>query len=88
MKTSPRKPGRFSLLNQGLFERLEIDSEEVVSDQDADPFEQLRHLAEGWNQTIYVSRPKAKTPASVARNRGLNVESLVPLRGFEPRFPD
>jgi site-specific DNA recombinase len=81
-------PQERRLLNQGLFERLEIDGERVVNDQDAEPFEQLRHLAEGWDESIYVPRPKAKTPASVARNRGLNVESLVPLRGFEPRFPD
>ncbi len=81
-------PQERRLLNQGLFERLEIDGERVVDDQDAEPFDQLRHLAQGWNQTIYVPGSKAKTPASVARNRGLNVESLVPLRGFEPRFPD
>jgi site-specific DNA recombinase len=81
-------PQERRLLNQGRFERLEIDAEEVVGDQEAEPFNQLKHLGQGWNQTIYVPGSKAKTPASVARNRGLNVESLVPLRGFEPRFPD
>jgi hypothetical protein len=76
------------LLNQGLFERLEIDSEAVVADRDAEPFEQLRYLGKGWNQTVYVPRHKAKTPDPLAKVGSLNVESLIPLRGFEPRFPD
>ena len=76
------------MLNQGLFERLEIDSEEVVGDQAAEPFAQLQHLGQGWDQTIYIPGPKAKTPDPLAKVGSLNVESLVPLRGFEPRFPD
>jgi len=74
-------PQERRLLNQGLFERLEIDSEEVVGDQDAEPFEQLRHLAKGWNETVYVPGHKAKTPDPLAKVGSLNVESLVPLTG-------
>jgi len=81
-------PQERRLLNQGLFERLEIDSEQVVGGQDTEVFGQLQHLAQGWDQTIYVPALKAKTPDPLAKVWGLNIESLVPLRGFEPRFPD
>jgi site-specific DNA recombinase len=81
-------PQERRLLNQGLFERLEIDSEEVVGAQLAEPFAQLQTLGRNWNARSVEAIPKSKTPASVARDRGLNVASLVPLRGFEPRFPD
>jgi site-specific DNA recombinase len=74
------------MLNQGLSKGFQIENEEVVADTEAEPFAQLRALGEGWNGP--ESAAQSKTPASVARNGGLNVESLVPLRGFEPRFPD
>jgi site-specific DNA recombinase len=78
------KPQERRLLNQGRFERIEIDGEKVVSDQEAEPFGQLKHLGEGWSQTIYVPPSKAKTPDPLARVGSLNVESLVELGGFEP----
>jgi site-specific DNA recombinase len=81
-------PQERRLLNQGLFERLEIDSEEVVADQLAEPFAQLASLGQNWNGPDVEANSQAKTPGSLARTGGLNVESLVPLRGFEPRFPD
>jgi site-specific DNA recombinase len=81
-------PQERRLLNQGLFERIEIDSEEIVGDRPAEPFIQLQHLGRNWNGASVEASSKAKTPASPERNGGLNVESLVPLRGFEPRFPD
>ncbi len=77
-------PQERRLLNQGLFERLEIDSEEIVGDQLAEPFDQLQELGKNWNG----AGAEAKTPGPHSRTGGLNVESLVPLRGFEPRFPD
>jgi site-specific DNA recombinase len=72
------------LLNQGLFERLEIDSEEVVGGQLAEPFAQLQHLGRDWHGAAPEASAKAKTPASAERDGGLNVESLVPPPGFEP----
>ena len=80
-------PQERRLLNQGRFSRIEIDREEVVGAQLAEPFDQLHHLGQGWDNGAEASS-KVKTPTSVSRDRGLNVESLVPLRGFEPRFPD
>jgi site-specific DNA recombinase len=77
-------PQERRLLNQGLFERLEIDSERVASDEGTEVFEQLRHLAQGWNETVFVPGSKAKTPDPLAKVWGLNVESLVPPPGFEP----
>jgi site-specific DNA recombinase len=77
-------PQERRLLNQGLFERIEIDREDVVDDQLAEPFDQLLDLGRSWNS----GSAEEKTPGPVARAGGLNVESLVPLRGFEPRFPD
>ena len=78
-------PQERRLLNQGRFERLEIDHEEVVATQLADPFAQLRSLGQGWEDSVEASS-KAKTPGPISKTGGLNVESLVPLRGFEPRF--
>ncbi len=79
-------PQERRLLNQGLSERFEIKDEGVAHDQQAEPFSQLLQLGKSWNGSEAAA--KAKTPASVGRDGGLNVESLVPLRGFEPRFPD
>jgi site-specific DNA recombinase len=79
-------PQERRLLNQGLFERLEIDSEEIVGEQLAEPFDQLASLGRNWNGN--EASAKAKTPSPISGTGGLNVESLVPLRGFEPRFPD
>jgi site-specific DNA recombinase len=79
-------PQERRLLNQGLFERLEIRSEEVASDQPTEPFSQLNHLARDWSSSGVKASSQDETPASFERDGGLNVESLVPLRGFEPRF--
>jgi hypothetical protein len=77
-------PQERRLLNQGLFERIEIDRESVVDDQLAEPFEQLLNLGRNWNS----GSAEEKTSGPFAKAGGLNIGSLVPLRGFEPRFPD
>jgi hypothetical protein len=59
-----------------------------VGDQLAEPFDQLARLGQNWDGSSTEASPKAKTPSLISETGGLNVESLVPLRGFEPRFPD
>ena len=83
-------PQERRLFNQGLFEWLRIVEEDVGSSRLNEPFDDLRHLAKDWSSTQNVAtrRRKDKTPEPLLRAGGLNVESLVPLRGFEPRFPD
>ena len=73
------------MLNQGFYKGFKIKGEEVVADMEADPFAELRELDRNWNGDPAL---KSQTPASPGRNGGLKIESLVPLRGFEPRFPD
>ncbi len=88
-------PQERRLLNQAFFERLEIDKEEVVGDQVAEPFDRLLALGRGWSKPARApseatapSLGNAETPGPISRTGGLNLETLVPLRGFEPRFPD
>ncbi|MGD9735227.1 MAG: recombinase family protein [Solirubrobacterales bacterium] len=74
------------MLNQGFSKRFEICNEELVAEVEADPFGELRALGKCWDRPAPAL--KGETPASPERNGGLNIGSLVPLRGFEPRFPD
>jgi site-specific DNA recombinase len=75
-------PQERRLLNQGLSERFEIRDEEVVCDQQAEPFGQLLEIGKGWNGREAAA--KAKTSDPLERVGGLNVKSLVPPAGFEP----
>ena len=82
-------PQERRLFNQGFFERLEIDNEEVAAEQLAEPFGQLAGLARGWgegtpNTAGVEAIGKAKTSDPISEVGGLNVESLVELGGFEP----
>jgi hypothetical protein len=72
------------LLNQGRLERIEIDGERVVRDQETELFAQHQHLGRGWDETVYVPSQEPKTPSSLTRTGGLNIESLVPLQRFVP----
>jgi hypothetical protein len=56
-----------------------IDAEEVVRDQEAEPFSQLVKLGRGWSQTAAAFSLKAKTPDPLSRVGSLNIEALVPL---------
>jgi DNA invertase Pin-like site-specific DNA recombinase len=67
-------PNERRLFNQGFFERLEIDSEEVAGEQLQEPFREVAAVA---------APREAKTPASLPRDGGLHFQALVPLRGFE-----
>ena len=81
-------PQERRLLNQGFFKRLEIYEEEVVAEQPEELRGQLAHLGRNWeSQAAAPGANKDKTPSPQGTG-GLNVEALVPLRGFEPRFPD
>ena len=95
-------PQERRLFNQAFFERLEIDNEEVVGERLAEPFRQVSLVAPeaahsdladwDWSGRGQLGTPKpaqaAKIPDSFARTGDSHVASLVPLRGFEPRFPD
>jgi hypothetical protein len=67
------------LFNQAFFERLEVDSEEIVSHTLAEPFSQLR--SRYFRQRGSRS---ARTPSPVFEAGGSYVQSLVRLRGLEP----
>jgi hypothetical protein len=88
-------PQERRLFNQGLFERLEIDKEDVASGELAEPFAQFARLGQGWDSGSSMRRfaaPRAevmaggetKTSDPIAEVGGLNVEKLVELGGFEP----
>jgi len=85
-------PQERRLLNQGFYEWLKIDAEEVADDQLAEPFAQLASLGQSWSRSSgqfpagieALASGKAKTSSPIYRAGGLNVESLVELGGFEP----
>ncbi len=85
-------PQERRLFNQGLFERLEIDTEEVATEKLAEPFAQLARLGQNWDNSPSRQLPsaeavaggKAKTSDPIAEVGGLNVEKLMELGGFEP----
>ncbi len=94
-------PQERRLFNQAFFEWLKIEDEEVVAEQLAEPFEQLSTVASeaqdsamaGWDwsgEERAAGLPElaltAETPGPIPRTGGSHVSSLVPLRGFEPRF--
>lgn len=77
------------MLNQGRFERLEIDAEEIADEQLAEPFKQLAHLTESWERDDSagieaIAGRKAKTSDPVSKVGGLNVAKSMELGGFEP----
>ncbi len=57
-------PTERRLLNQAFFERLEIDSEEIVGDTLAEPFAQITALAPPSQ-----ARPDVPEPATVAPHK-------------------
>jgi site-specific DNA recombinase len=95
-------PQERRLFNQAFFEWLKIEDEEVVEQQLAEPFKQLSAVASetqdsalagwDWREKEPADAPKlalaAEIPGSFSETGDSHVLSLVPLRGFEPRFPD
>jgi hypothetical protein len=88
-------PQERRLFNQGLFERLEIDREEIATEELAEPFAQLARVGQNWNSspsrqrqaapaTEAIAGGTAKTSDPIAEVGGWNVEKLVELGGFEP----
>lgn len=80
------QPEERRALNQGLYKGFKIENEEVVAEVAADPFAELRELGEGWNGSHSQAEKQNSRPSE--ENREFENRSLVPLRGFEPRFPD
>ena len=78
------QPTERRLLNQALFERIEISTEEVDGSTLAAPFDQLI-TAEATRPTRPASRNRnARTSAALSTNGGSYVNAVVGAGGFEP----
>jgi site-specific DNA recombinase len=80
------KPEERRMLNQGFYKGFKIEDEKVVAEVPADPFAELKELGKGWDNATTQARKQNSRPSE--ENREFENRSLVPLRGFEPRFPD
>ncbi len=72
------------LLNQGFFEHLEIDNEEITNDRLAPPFAQIHALANLTEPQGNTMPEKARTPDDDEKVGGSYLPLVVELTGLEP----
>jgi site-specific DNA recombinase len=75
-------PNERRLLNQGLFERIEIDTEEIADHALTEPFQQIAALNDHLDHAL--SPRDGRTPATPDKDGGSYLQLLVELGGLEP----